>query len=230
MSDKHRRNQERGQRVLLLMRTFEAEFPAGSKGATLTSSLEGLLGDAAALEVTRADGKRKRKQGTEARDAARVSLRRMLKTTTDTAEPLTLDHPEMKGVFKPPPRNNNDAELITAARSAANAAANYAAFFTESGLPPAFFDRMRAQADEIEIAAATQAEAVSEGVAATAALEDIYRRMEDTIERLDPLVTNKYANDPAKLAAWRSAKRLEQAPRHQPEDDDDTPPPPPANG
>ena len=92
----------------------------------------------------------------------------------------------MKGIFKPPTRSNNDAELVTAARSAANAAAQFAALFTESGLPPAFFDQMRAKADEIGLAAATQAEAVSASVAATAALEDLYRRMEDIIERLDP--------------------------------------------
>ena len=240
-SDKFRRNQERGQRVLLLIRTYEADFAGIGKVLTLNTSLEGLLAEAAALEVTRADSKRKRKQGTEARDAARKDLRRMVKTTYDTADPLTLDHPEMKGVFKPPTKNNNDTELVTAARSAANAAAQSAALFTESGLPPSFFDEMRAKADKLELAAATQAEAVSAGVAATAALKDIYRRMDELVDRLDPLVRNKYANDPAKLAAWESASRLESAPRPESDGDDDdddgdeddnnnTPPtPPPAN-
>ncbi|HJQ30704.1 MAG TPA: hypothetical protein VJ866_00915 [Pyrinomonadaceae bacterium] len=236
MSDKHRRHHERGQRVRLHMTTSETDFPPGSKPFILANDLEGMLADADAHEVTRVDNKRKRKQGTEARDAARTALRRMLKTTSDTAEPLTLDHPEMKGVFNPQIRKDNDQDLIAAARSAANAAAQYAAFFTESGLPPAFFDQMRAKADDIEIAIAQQTEAVNAGVRATAALEDLYRRMDELIDRLDPIVRNKYAGDPAKLAAWESASRLERAPRHGDDNDDDTntnnnpnTPPPPTN-
>ena len=221
MSDKHRRNHERVQRVRLHISANEAEFTPGSRPLTLASELEGLLADADALEVARADSKRRRKQGTEARDGARTKLRRMLKSTTDTAEPLGLDHPEIKGVFNPQIKKNNDAELIIASRSAANAAAQYAAFFTESGLPPAFFDEMRATADNLEIAAAAQAAAVDEGVAQTAALEDLYGRMDDIIERLDPVVRNTYAGDPAKLAAWESARRLERPSRSKPDGDDD---------
>ncbi|HWW76606.1 MAG TPA: hypothetical protein VNZ44_14515, partial [Pyrinomonadaceae bacterium] len=219
--DDFRRNWERGQRVLLLMRTFEPDFPSGSKGSTLTSELEGKLADSDAQEVKRADSTRKRRQGTAARADARKAARRMLKTTSDTAEPLTLDHPEMKGLFKPAPGGNNDAELMTAVRSAANAASQYAALFTESGLPPAFFDQMRAKANDIEVAAAQQDEAIREGVAATAALEELHREIDEIVDRLDPLVRNKYANDPAKLAAWESASRLERAPRHTDDDSDD---------
>jgi hypothetical protein len=234
MHDRQRRVKERGQRVRVHMSAREDDFPIGSKGFILAGSLEGLLAEADALDVARADSKRKRKQGTEARDGARKSLRRMLKTTYDTAEPLTLDHPEVKGVFKPPSRSNNDQALVVEARSAANAAAPFAALFTESGLPPAFFDEMRSKADDIEISASTQTEAVDEGVAKTAALADIFRRMDDVVERLDPIVRNKYRNDPAKLAAWESASRVESAPRHDDDDDNtdnNTPPPPspPAN-
>ena len=53
-SDKFRRNQERGQRVLLLIRTYEADFAGIGKVLTLNTSLEGLLAEAAALEAPRA--------------------------------------------------------------------------------------------------------------------------------------------------------------------------------
>jgi len=233
MNDKHRRNRERGQRVRLNMSANERDFPQGSKALTLASSLEGMLADADALDAARSASARKRKQGTEARDGARTKLRRMVRITYDTAEPLGLDHPEIKGVFKPPSKNNNDQELAAAARSATTAAAQFAALFTESGLPPVFFDEMRTTADRLDIAAATQAEAAGELVAANAALEDIFRRMEELIDRLDPIVRNSYANDPAKLAAWESARRLERAPHRKPDDDedddeDDNAPPPPA--
>jgi hypothetical protein len=121
MNDRQRRLYERGHRVRVFMSAHEADFPGGSKGGTLGASIEGLLADAAALDVARAASARKRKQGTEGKEGARKALRRMLKTTSETAESLTLDHPEMKGVFKPASSGNNDQSLIAAARSAADA-------------------------------------------------------------------------------------------------------------
>jgi hypothetical protein len=229
MNDKHRRANERGQRVRVYMAANEADFLTGSKGFVLASSLEGLLAEVAALDVVRSAGARKRKQGTEGREEMRTALRRMLKTTYDTAKAIALDHPEIKGLFKPPYRGNNDQTLIAEARSAAAAAAPFAAFFTESGLPPAFFDDMRSKADGLEIAASLQPEGADEGVRANAALEDAFRRMGELIDRLDPIVRNKYRDDPAKLAAWESARRVESAPRRKSADDDDPPTPPPAD-
>jgi hypothetical protein len=237
MSDKNRRNHERGQRVRLHMSAREVDFPSGSKASAQGNDLEGLLADADAHEVKRADSVRKRQQGTDRRGRSRTALRRMIRQTYDTAESLGLDHPEIRSVFKPPYRGNNDRTLVAEARSVVNAAAQFTALFTESGLPPAFFAEMTAKADDLELAAAQQAEAVAESVTATAALEDIYRRIDEIVDRLDPIVRNKYADDPAKLAAWESASRLERAPRHQPGDDedgdddgDDNNTPPPANG
>ena len=178
MNDKQRRANERGQRVRIYMAAREGDFPNGSKGFTLASSLEGLLADAAALDTARAAGARKRKQGTEGRAQARTELRRLVKSVYDTAKPLALDHPEMKGIFKPPYRGNNDPTLIAEARSAAEAAAPFAALFTESGLPPAFFNDIRAKADNLEISASLQAEGAGEVVSKNAALEDIFRRID----------------------------------------------------
>lgn len=44
-----------------------------------------------------------------------------------------------------------------------------------------------------------------EGVEATAAIDDLLAQAQSVITRLDAAVKNKYARDPEKLAAWKSA-------------------------
>lgn len=230
MNAKHRRFNERGQRVDLFLDAHAEDFAAGSKGGTLAASLKELLAEVSALDVARAASARKRQQGTEGREKMRTDLRRMVKSTYDTASAIAVERPDVKGIFVPPSRGNNDQTLVAAARSAADAAAPLAGLFTEFGLPPTFFNDMRSRADSLETYASLQASGVGEGVDKNAALEDAFRRMEELIGRLDPVVINKYPGDPAKLAAWKSARRVERAPRSRPEDDDSATPPPPANG
>ena len=79
MNDKQRRLYERGQRVRVFMSTNENDFPTGSKGFTLANSIEGALGDAAALDVARAASSRKRRQGTEGQ-IGRASCRERVST------------------------------------------------------------------------------------------------------------------------------------------------------
>ena len=226
MNAKHRRFNERGQRVDLFMDAHAEDFPAGGKGGTLAASLKELLAEVSALDVARSASARKRQQGTEGREQMRADLRRMVKTTYDTSKAIALEHRDIKGIFKPPSRGNNDQTLVADARSAADSAAPLAGLFTDFGLSPAFFADMRSKADGIETYASLQAAGVGEGVDTNAALEDAFRRMDETIDRLDPIITNKYRDDPAKLAAWERARHLERAPQHPKDDGAATPTPP----
>lgn len=229
MNEKQRRRNERGQRVDVYMGAQAADFPPDGKGGTLAARLKELLAQAAALDVTRAANARKRQQGTEGRDEARTTLRRMVKNVWDTHKTIARDHPNIKGLFEPPTKSNNDQALVTGARASADAAGSFAGLFAEYGLTAAFFNDLRAKADSLESYITLQNAGVGAGVDTNAALEETLRQMDEVVERLHTLVTNKYLNDPAKLAAWESARRLERPPRSKPkeEGDDDTPPPPP---
>jgi hypothetical protein len=47
-------------------------------------------------------------------------------------------------------------------------------------------------------------------VESTAAIDDLLAQAQSVITRLDAAVKNKYARDPEKLAAWKSASHTER--------------------
>ena len=231
MNDKQRRSYERGQRAYVYMNAATTDFPLGSRGGALRDSLQELLAQAAALDVARGASAGKRRQGTEGRVTARTTLRQMVKIAWDTYKTLTLDRPDIKGLFEPPSKIKNDQALVAAARAYADASVPHASLFAEYGLATAFFNDLRTQADRLEAQTALRDAGVGEGVNANAALDETLRRIDEEVERLDTVVRNRYRDDPAKLAEWESASRLEHAPRRKPKDDENAPPPPPpANG
>ncbi|HWW74567.1 MAG TPA: hypothetical protein VNZ44_04175, partial [Pyrinomonadaceae bacterium] len=218
MQDQQRRYKERGQRVDQFMVASVDNFAPGSKGAEQHAVLKDILFEVDELDAGRAASKRKRKQGTEGREQTRTKLQRMLRLATDTGETAALDHPELKGLFAPPEKDYNDTALLAAVRSVADAAVPHLAKLAAYGLPGSFFNEMRATADEFGSHVATQTAAAGEGASNVAALKDAFRRLNETVERLDTIVTNTYRDDPVKLAAWKSAVRLERAPRHTDDD------------
>jgi hypothetical protein len=143
----------------------------------------------------------------------------------DTAKTISRDQPTIKGIFGPAVRGNNDQTLLAAANSFAQAAAPFSALFTEYGLPAAFFNDMSGKASALEAAVALQNEGAGASADANATLEETFRQADEAMERLDTVVRNKYRDDPAKLAAWEIASRVERAPRRKPGDGNNNTPP-----
>jgi hypothetical protein len=226
MNDRQRKRHERGQRVDAYMDAALEDFPPASKGGVHAASLKELVAQVAALNVERAAGVSKRREGTEGREEARTALRRMLRSAWETYKTIALDHPDIKGRFETPGRSNNDQQLVTTARAYLAAVLPITDLFTEYGLNAAFFNEMRLKADALEAFTALQNTGVNAGMDATASVEETLRQLDEMVERLDTVVRNKYRGDASKLATWESASRVERSPRHKPEDDDSAPPPP----
>lgn len=229
MNDKQRRSDERDQRVEVFMDAVAGDFPEGSKGGILAARLKALRGKAATLDLKRGAGTDKRWRGTEAREGARTKLRPMVTTAWDTYKTITLDHPDLKGLFESPVKIKNDQALAAAAHRYADAAATVPALFAEYGLTADFFDDMRAQADSLQAQRGLQIAGVGTSSGANAALDKIQREADKVVERLNTLIRNTYRDDPAKLAEWEGASRVERAPHRKPDEDDENAPPPPAN-
>jgi hypothetical protein len=80
-------------------------------------------------------------------------------------------------------------------------------------MPADFFDRFTVEINSFEQKLDGQTAGKGGRVAANASLDAALRRGEAALERLDTAVRNKYHEDPARLAAWESARHLERAPR-----------------
>lgn len=203
------KHSERGLRVTSHVESQPEDFPVGSKAASLSSQIKQELSKLAELDVTRSSSMSKRKQGTNARENARKQLLRLIRAVADTADVIALEHADIKGMFVRPQKNANDQTLVSDARSFAEKAASHVGLFTENGLYSTFIDDVRSYADSLEHSMQIQTESVGERVRTNAETTEIIRRLNDLIARLDVIVRNKHRDDPAKLAAWESACRLE---------------------
>src|SRR5205085_10189395 len=155
----------------------------------------------------------KRQQGSVGRRDVRESLRAQLKAMRGTAKVMGLDHSEVKGSFERLSTDNSDQTLIADARSAVQTATPLKARFIEYGLEADFIDKMTENADSLERYMSLQTESVGARVNATASINQTLKHVDELIAKLDVIVRNKYRNDPAKLAAWESARHLERAAR-----------------
>src|SRR5256714_4580928 len=136
---------------------------------------------------------------------------------SDAAKPIGLDQPEVKDGFKFKGASVSDQTLLATARAAANASLPIKDLFIEYDMAADFHDVLKVKIANFEQYLSRQTAQMGERVAANASLESALRRGEAALERLDTAVRNKYRDDPAKLTAWESARRLERPPRRKQE-------------
>jgi len=127
------------------------------------------------------------------------------------------------------PRDNNDQNLLNAARAAATDALPLRAQFIAHEMPADFLEDLAEDIADMEAAISTQSSGVGDHVAANAAIDDAITRGMDLLRKLDAIVRNKYANNPGVLAEWTTASHVERAPkRAKPDASQPTPSPPPS--
>jgi hypothetical protein len=119
----------------------------------------------------------------------------------------------MRGRFQYARKDRSDRTLIATARSFARAAPPFKALFVQYELPQNFIESLEADADALEQQMALQNEGSGARVTTNASIEQGLEGVDECVGKLDVVVRNKYRNDPAKLAAWESAHRLERAAR-----------------
>lgn len=224
MSIKMRKHAERAQRADLFLSESAADFPAGSKGGELAASLKEELSKLNTLAVAKSAGASKRKQGTAGRRGAREALRELVEAVASTAKSAARERPEIEGVFDFAGKDRSDQTLIANARAFADAASPFETLLVEYGLPATFVADLRDGADSLELSISLQAEGAGAGVSTTASAQETYERIADLVERLDPIVRNKYRTNAVKLAAWERARRLEGV-THARGNGNNTPPP-----
>lgn len=141
------------------------------------------------------------------RDAVETKLRRIART----ARGIAADIPGFAALFRLPD-SDNDALLIATARDFIAKYNQHEADFTESGLPAALITRLGEDITEFEDTTGDQAGSLEERVAANASINASADRAMKAFRRVDPIIRNIYAEQPDKLAAWRTASRIESAP------------------
>lgn len=228
MNAKQRRHAERAQRVDLFMEAQAEDFPDGSKGGIAAARLKEELANLSTLDVARLAGASTRQQGTAGRRGLRDELRELVQAVSDTAETVALDRPDVKGIFSLAGLDKSDQTLIATGRNFADALAPLINLFAEYKLPLTTVNDLRSKADSLDHYMTLQARGLSARSNSNTSVAETLQRLAELVERLDTIVRNTFRDDPATIAAWERARRLESAP-HSKETAANTPPPPSNN-
>ncbi len=203
--------------------THSADFPNTSLGSQLFAALAASITQLDTHAATQVSGFGSAHEATSNKSVTRQALRDALKAISRTAEAIAEDTPGFADKFRVPPVGN-DQNLLHAARAIAANAAPVAAQFISHELPADFLADLNTDITDFEAAFNQQTASVGTHVSAGASIDQAIADGLKIVKKLDAIVRNKYANDPATLAEWTSASHTERSPRRK---KSTTPPPQP---
>jgi hypothetical protein len=213
MNDRNRKRLRRGQSARDLMSSLADSFAAGSKGAESVARIIELVESINALDASSATNARTLRAALDAQDGARKELRNLLRTISRTSRPVGIDDPALKDKFRMPTGSMSDQVLLSTARSFVLEATpikdRFVAYGMSANFPDALAEKITALEGQASLHHTSKGARASDNAAATAALDELDRE----IERLDTIMRNTFAADPATLAAWDIARHLERIPK-----------------
>lgn len=138
-------------------------------------------------------------------------IREDLREIRRTAVSLEDDIPGISGRFALP-RSNSYDRMIAAADDMITAVGENQAAFTEAGIPPEFLTTLDGLITEFHSAGGEKLGGGNLQVMSTAALRIKIKQGLKAVRRLDACVRNHFRDNPAVLAAWKSARHINRAP------------------
>lgn len=224
MEDINIRHLDMGRRVRDFMEANKAAFPAGSRASELSAiasaSVTTMETAGAKQDAARVAGK----QATDQKDAGRVVLLNLMRPINRTARGMDKVFPGSGAQFAMP-RGGGDQPVLNRAQAFVDEGTPIVAEFVKRGLSANCFTELGAAIALMMRAIEAQNEALRDETAATAAVNAAQAQLKDAVRELSPIVMNTFHDDPGKLAAWKSASRVERAPKRT----KPAPPPPPTS-
>ena len=190
------------------------DFPAASIGGQLFASVASIVAELDGHAATQASRVGAAREGTATRGEAREALGQDLEAINRTARAMADDTPGIGEKFRLP-RLTNDQALLNSARAFATDAAPLSTQFIAHELSADFLAELNSDILALEAAISRQSSGVGGHVSARAAIDNTSEKGIAARNKLDAIVKNKYANDPATLAEWTSASHTERAARHK---------------
>jgi hypothetical protein len=196
-----------------------ADFAGNAIVTENLSLLNLVIGELEASLAKQSSGVTKLHTGNKA--SARSELRSTLRLFNITAQSIAVDNPSIIETFRMP-RGDNDGQLLAKARSFLTEASPIKGQFVAFGLTASQFDKLENDITIFETATAEQGKSLTNRVGATATIDNSIDNGLKSVKRMNAVVQNRYADNPAKLAEWTSASHIEKTPKKKPE----TPPTP----
>jgi hypothetical protein len=212
MNEKERRLHEMLDRVSAFGSAHAQEFPTGTIGHEMFTSVGHCSRDAIRQATEHTSERRRGTAGKKGQ--ARKALWDVLGAIRRTAHAIALDSPGFERRFRVP-AGNGGPRLLVAARSLQTAARESAAEFMAHGLPPTFLDDLAVRIDGFEQAMRDSRQSRFTRRSAKRGLSVSLAAGFRAVRRLDAVVPNVLGADPKAIAAWHRARRVTRSP-HSP--------------
>ena len=231
MDDENIRRYDRATRVQTFGRDNAADITPGSRIATLLAELDPIIERLTEARVGQL-------RGPVGKQALIEALSDDFKDIARTARAIALDEPDFPVAayrhpatsVETPVTTHADALLqlledqITDSPAQIAAKAALRAKFIAYEIAPDFVKDLRADRDALDACNDSKQSDNQEGVESTAAIDTMLAQTKEIVTRLDAAIQNKYKSNPDKLAAWKSASRVERTPRKTKAGDTPAPP------
>ena len=206
------RNEMRADDMLRRVRDFGAsrtiDFPPDSLGRQMFAEVTAVVTELARQATVQAASAGSASVSSAARARLRASLRGDLRHICRTAGVVLAGQPDLKKRFRLP--ESGDVRWLAAARAIAEAAEPLVAEFIQHEMPADFLVKLRSDIAAFESAVHDQNQTREARTTATSSLGTLRMRGMKAMRHLDVTVRNKYRNDTASLAAWKSASHIER--------------------
>ncbi len=216
MNDSENRKYQAFVRAHVFGQAHASDFAPTSLAAQLFARLAGIVSDLDEHGAQQTSSRGAAFEGTTTRGQAREELRADLKAINLTARAMAADVPGIDDKFRMPPIGN-DQLLLNAARAFLADATPLAAHFIAHEMPADFLEDLRDDIAALEAAINNQSRGTGESVAARVGIETKVDEGVAVMNKLEAIMRNKYASNPALLAEWTSASHVERAPRRKKE-------------
>jgi hypothetical protein len=211
MQDSEVRQLDRGNRVQEFASAHASLFPAHSHAAEVVANHSNAVAEVKHQAVRQDAAALDRQESTAQKDAAIKSLVELMRPVNQTARSMDKQQPGFADQFRMP--RYSDQAILNRAGAFIAEAAPVAVEFTKRGLPESFVADMQSAVERVVAAEARQSVALANQTEATAALRLALKKEQDAMRELNAIMRNQLRNDPALLAAWESASRIESAPK-----------------
>jgi hypothetical protein len=203
--------------------THAAAFPPNTEGGQLFAEMTVVVQDMATQAAAQAASLSAALENTANKSGAHAALRAKLKRINRTAYSMAVDEPGIKSKFRMP-TGSGDQVLVNAARGYVTNATPMKAAFLKKEMPADFLTALEANIAELEEEMNDKRRNTEAHVTAKAAIKTGRAHGLKLLRKLDPIVRNKFHDDPVTLAAWDSASR---PPHRQRKPKPEPPPAPP---
>jgi len=208
MNDRERREFETSMRSLLFLNTNSSDFTDIPAVAAVVAVLETETATLSALGADKVGATSGAKDATIYRGDLRDHLRDAMQYIADMWKPMAKNYENAQNKFRMP--NGSDQLMVDTAGSFIIDAEPLKEAFMARGMKANFISDLTAKRDAF-------AEVVEDATAArlgrigvNAAFRDPLKKCREAIDDVDPIVKMKYRDNPAKLAEWLSASRVER--------------------